>query len=69
MMNIKTTIATFIVLLLTSQSLWADVRASLSRQSVYEGDSVSLNIVSNESGKGADPDLSVLQQDFDIVGT
>ena len=62
-------ITVFLVLLLTSQSLWADVRASLSRQTVYEGDTVSLNIVSNESGQGTDPDLSVLQQDFDIVGT
>ncbi|MGB5177369.1 MAG: BatD family protein [Gammaproteobacteria bacterium] len=61
--------ALFIVLLLTSQSLWADVRASLSRQTLYEGDTVSLNIVSNESAQGADPELSVLQQDFEIVGT
>ncbi len=69
MMNIKTTIATFIVLLLTSQSLWADVSASLNRQTVYEGDTVSLNITTNKSGQGASPDLSVLQQDFDILGT
>jgi len=59
----------FLVLLLASQPLWADVRASLSRQSVYEGDTVSLNIVTNEAGQGMEPDLSALRQDFDIVGT
>jgi hypothetical protein len=62
-------VTVFLVLLLTTQSLWADVRASLNRQTIYEGDSVSLNIVTNETGRGADPDLSVLQRDFDILGT
>jgi hypothetical protein len=62
-------VTVFLVLLLTTQSLWADVRASLNRQTIYEGDSVSLNIITDETGRGADPDLSVLQQDFDILGT
>jgi len=62
-------VTVFLVLLLASQPLWAEVRASLSRQSVYEGDTVSLNIVTNEAGQGMEPDLSVLRQDFDIVGT
>ena len=62
-------VSVFLVLLLASQPLWAEVRASLSRQTIYEGDTVSLNIVTNEVGQGAAPDLSVLQQDFDIVGT
>ena len=68
-MNMKRYTALLIVLLLTSQSLWADVRASLNRQTVYEGDTVKLNIITNESGQDANPDLSVLQQDFDILGT
>ena len=68
LMNIKTGI-TFFILLLASQSLLADVRASLSRDTIYEGDSVSLTIVADEIGQGVDPDLSVLQQDFDILGT
>jgi len=68
-MNMKRYTALLIVLLLTSQSLWADVSASLNRQTVYEGDTVSLNIVTNETGQGANPDLSVLQQDFEILGT
>jgi hypothetical protein len=54
---------------MTSQSLWADVRASLSRHTIYEGDTVTLNIVTNKAGQGIGPDLSVLQQDFDILGT
>ena len=68
-MNIKVTIASFIVLLMTSQSLWADVRASLSRQTIVEGDTVTLNIATNKAGQGIAPDLSVLQQDFDILGS
>jgi hypothetical protein len=59
----------FLLMLLTSQSLWADVRASLSRQTIYKGDTVTLTIMTDGTGQGADPDLSVLQQDFDIVGT
>ena len=59
----------FIILLMTSQPLWAEVRATLSRQTVYEGDTVTLNIVTNKAGQDADPDLSVLQQDFDILGS
>lgn len=62
-------VTVFLVLLLTSQSLWADVRASLNRQTVYEGDTVHLNIITNESGQGVDPDLSGLQHDFDVLGT
>jgi hypothetical protein len=62
-------VSVFLVLLLASQPLWAEVHASLSRQTIYEGDTVSLNIVTNEAGQGANPDLSVLQKDFDIVGT
>jgi len=62
-------VTVFLVLLLTTQSLWADVRASLNRQTVYEGDTVNLNIVTDETGMDANPDLSVLQRDFDILGT
>ncbi|MEN8205819.1 MAG: BatD family protein [Pseudomonadota bacterium] len=65
----KTSVTLFLVLLLTSQSLWADVRASLSRQTIVEGDTVTLNIVTNAIGQGIAPDLSVLQQDFDILGS
>ncbi len=68
-MNMKRCTVLFVVLLMTSQSLWADVRASLNRQTVYEGDTVNLNVITNEPGQGADPDLTVLQHDFDILGT
>ena len=69
MSNTKAIILTFILVLLASQPAWAEVRASLSRQTIYEGDTVSLNIVTNETGQGVDPDVSVLEKDFDIVGT
>ena len=69
MTNIKSIATLFLVLFLTSQSLWADVRATLSRQTIVEGDTVTLNIVTNEAGQGVKPELSVLQQDFDILGT
>jgi hypothetical protein len=68
-MIIRAGTSLFIVLLLSSQSLWADVRATLSRQAIYEGDTVTLNIVTNETGQDDDPDLSELRQDFDILGT
>jgi BatD DUF11 like domain len=67
--NITSSITVLLVLSLASPPLWAEVRASLSRQTVYEGDTVSLNIVTNKAGQGVEPDLSVLRQDFDIVGT
>lgn len=69
MHKMKTGTILFLVLSLTAQSLWADIRASLSRQTVYEGDTVTLNIVTNKAGQDADPDLSVLRQDFDILGS
>ena len=47
----------------------ADVRASLSQTQVIEGDSFVLNLQTDGGGSGAAPDLSVLQQDFDVNGT
>jgi hypothetical protein len=67
--NMKSNVTLFLVIFLTSPSLWADVRASLSRQTIYEGDTVTLNIMTNKTGQDVDPDLSVLRQDFDILGT
>ena len=61
--------AVFMVLLLSSQSLWADVRASLSRTTIQEGDTVTLNILASGDSDAADPDLDVLRDSFDILGT
>ena len=62
-------VISFVVLLLTSQSLWADVRASLSRTTIQEGDTVTLNLIASGDVDDADPDLSVLADSFDILGT
>ena len=59
----------FITLAVVSQSLWADVRASLSRTAIQEGDTVTLHILASGGSDDADPDLSVLADSFDILGT
>jgi hypothetical protein len=46
----------------------AAVRADVDRDQVYVGDTVTLVIESNSPAVG-DPDLSALQQDFEILGT
>lgn len=55
--------------LLISQPLWADVRAQLSRNTINDGDTATLIIESTDADQGGEPDLSVLQQDFEILGT
>lgn len=69
MQRLNGLISVLLIGLLTSGSLWADVRASLSRQAIQEGDSVTLSIMTSGDAGDGDPDLSVLQQDFDILGT
>jgi len=56
-------------LLLISTSLWADVNASLSRNTVYAGDTVTLMVESTDRKHSGEPDLAGLQQDFEILGT
>ena len=58
-----------LLLLLISTSLQADVNASLSRNTVYDGDAVTLIVESNDRNHSGEPDLAGLQQDFDILGT
>ena len=64
----QTQLAALALLTMLSSSLWADVRAYLNQTTVYTGDPVTLTIEAkgNSSGK---PDLSVLQQDFQVLGT
>ncbi len=52
---------------LTSHS-WASIKAFLSQATVYDGDPVTLTIESDSSST-SDPDLSVLNQDFQVQGT
>lgn len=58
-----------VILALLSQPLWADVTASLSRDVIYDGDTVTLVIETTDMDHDGDPDYSVLQKDFDILGT
>ncbi len=57
----------FSIVILTNP-VFAEVKASTSQISYYQGDPISLKIESNISQK-AEPDLSVLQRDFDVKGT
>jgi hypothetical protein len=61
--------AIFLLLLLMSESLWADVNARLSRNTIYDGDTVTLIVESNDRNQAGEPDLAVLQQDFEVLGT
>jgi hypothetical protein len=49
------------------QSLAADIRASLDRSTITEGETVSLILVSQGSVDD-DPDFSVLEKDFEVLG-
>lgn len=59
----------FLMLLLVSQSLWADVKASLNRNTISDGDTVTLIVESTDRNHSGEPDLAVLRQDFEILGT
>lgn len=58
-----------LLLLLVSQSLWADVAATLSRNTIYADDTVTLIIESDDRNQSGEPDLAVLQQNFEVLGT
>jgi len=58
-----------LVLLATSQSVWAEVRATLNRSTIQDGDTVTLVIEATGKDPGGQPDLAVLEQDFEILGT
>jgi len=59
-----------VVLAVFSTSLWAGVTATLDRATIGEGDTVTLTIEARgQHAQGAQPDLSPLQKDFNILGT
>lgn len=58
-----------LLLLLVSQSVWAEVRANLNRSSIQDGDTVTLVIETSGKDPGGEPDLTVLEKDFEILGT
>ncbi|GMQ88535.1 MAG: BatD family protein [Gammaproteobacteria bacterium] len=58
----------FLMLLMLTPTLWADVQASLDRDSIYDGDTVTLTIEANGKDMSVEPDLSVLEKDFSVLG-
>ena len=58
-----------LVLLSPGVALAAQVSARLDRNQVSLGDTVTLNIEIDGANNASQPDLSPLQQDFDVVGT
>jgi len=59
-----------VLLAMLSTSLWADVTATLDRSTIAEGDTVTLTIkAEGQHAQGAQPDLSPLQKDFNVLGT
>lgn len=61
--------STFLMLLFLSQPLWADVSATLTQNTIHDGDTVTLIIETTDRSHKGEPDFSVLQQDFEILGT
>jgi len=64
-----TLILSLLLLLLTCEAAWAEVNATLTRSTIREGDTVTLVIEARGKDPGGQPDLSVLEQDFEILGT
>ena len=62
-------LAVLLLLTLLSQPLLADVNAMLNRNSVYEGDVVTLIIETSDRHHDGEPDLAVLQRDFEVIGS
>lgn len=63
-------IAVFFTVLLIAPRCQADVQATLDRNTIYDGDTVTLIIEAAGSDQDAgDPDLSALEKDFHILGT
>jgi hypothetical protein len=58
-----------LLLMLAVSSGEASVRATLDRDTVYAGDTVTLTIESDGQQSGLQPDLAPLENDFDVLGT
>lgn len=61
-------LAILIALVLSASAPASDLRAYFDRQSVYEGDTVTL-VIESPGGTLGQPDLSALGADFDLLGT
>jgi len=58
-----------LALLVTTPVLRADVHASLDRDTIYTGDTVTLSIETDGTDQGREPELAPLRKDFDVLGT
>lgn len=59
---------TVLVLLMLSNTAWAEVKAFLNQNKFYEGDPITLHLETSSNGN-TKPNLSPLNKDFDILGT
>lgn len=59
----------FVALIALPGLLRADVTASLDRDTVYEGDTITLRITATGGIQGEQPDLTPLKKNFSVVGT
>jgi len=58
-----------LALLVATPVLRADVHASLDRDAIYTGDTVTLSVETDGDDQGREPELAPLRKDFDILGT
>lgn len=58
-----------LVLLLACQPLWAGLNASLDRTRIQDGETVTLIIEASGGSGDGQPELSVLDDEFEIIGT
>jgi len=58
-----------LALLVATPVLRADVHASLDRDTIYTGDTVTLSIETDGTDQGREPELAPLHKDFDVLGT
>lgn len=58
-----------LALLVATPALRADVHASLDRDTIYTGDTVTLSIETDGTDQGREPELAPLHKDFDVLGT
>ena len=61
--------AVFTLLLIMPGLLNAAVTATLDRDAIYTGDTVTLRITTTGDDEGKQPDLTPLQKDFEVLGT
>ena len=59
----------FFSLLVLSQSISADVTASVDREYAYEGETITLSVTASNISISGQPDFSPLAKDFELFGT